>query len=795
MRQLSVIAGVLALVAVIIAALVCMMSPLLSNPGPEAASILGIVGGLSLGIAQAARAAQKSERGAFDDAIGGLVLSLIAIGIFIAATAIGGALRPTCGPERGYLPFLLLSAPVLALQVAVGTFIGRLVRRPGRAVLAFVAFELIIVAWLFLDWVQAPSFRVASHMFVVVAGDLLRGAEMTPTVIAFRFGTLCFAGALLAFSTARYPRIRRAGLNTQALSGPTVYAIAGVLAVCGIVAHAQTRDELAPTKTQLDAAYSLVKTRGPLVVHADPEALRPRDVDALLAEGTLWIERLKPRLGVSLEGDIHIYAHASAEARGHWTGASHVDFALPWHREIHLGGFSIPHRSLGHELAHILAGELSDSLLRVPGRLVVMHNAAIVEGVAVAATPELAVADGLTTRELAAAMKRAGRAPDVRRLFSATGFFTEAPTRAYTAAGAVVESLTASALPDPTAAIRTLYATGSLEQAAGGPEALDRLISEHEVMLDALELPPDAAIVAEARFRRPSILEETCDPDENARADEIRKLSRTGQTREALARADALGEVSAATLEDLYVDAAYNRDGDGLIAVAARLAAVEDLEAAEHQEAYADALWRRGRVREATATWARTSVEHRPLEAQRTLLAKKILGEGVTERADKAVIARAALDVLVKTEARQSAFFALAHAIGASQDESPLVRSLGSYILARRLIQLGAVQDGAPLMRRVLDDALLPPMFLEQAALTLGTGLLRSGQAYAAQRLLFDAATRADRPAMRILLKDRAERAQRAVNAPEAPEVSTPNTDPAWADRLLLGADDGGDLQ
>ena len=391
-------------------------------------------------------------------------------------------------------------------------------------------------------------------------------------------------------------------------------------------------------------------------------------------------------------------------------------------------------------------------------------------------------------------MRRANRAPDPRRLFSATGFFTESPARAYTAAGAIVESLIANALPNPAAALKTLYTTGSLEDAAGGPDALERLLTEHAAMLDAMELGPDVLAVAEARFTRPSILEETCDPEESERSREIRLLSRTGQTRAALAKAEELGELSAATLEDLYIDAATNRDRDGLIEVAERLAAVDDVNAAEHHEAWADALWRSGRVREASAAWMRAPIEKRPAEPARTLLAKRLLGEGVLERGAQAHVARAALDVLVRTEMRQAAFFALAHAVGASTDESARTMSLGRYILARRLIQLGATVDGAPLMKRVLDDAVLPPVFLEQAALTLGTGLLRAGDADAAQKLLFDAAAHAERPATRILLKDRAERAQRAVGAPPAPPVSTPSTDPLWADRLLLGAEDGGDL-
>jgi len=56
-----------------------------------------------------------------------------------------------------------------------------------------------------------------------------------------------------------------------------------------------------------------------------------------------------------------------------------------------------------------------------------------------------------------------------------------------------------------------------------------------------------------------------------------------------------------------------------------------------------------------------------------------------------------------------------------------------------------------------------------------------------AHRLLLTAADNAARPAMRLFFRDRAERAARASLAPAAPTVATATTDPAWADRLLLG--------
>ncbi len=795
MRQLSLVVGVLAVVAVAVAAVACMFSPLLSNPGPEAAGVLSIVGGIALGLAQAVRAAQKSERGAWDDALGGLALAAVCTAVFVVATAIGGRVHPTCQADRGYVSFFLLAAPVMVFQVALGTLVGRFVRRPRRALLVMLAVELLMAAWLLFDWVQNPGFVVHSHAFVVVEGDLLHGASLSNRAVTFRFATACFGAALLCFAAAVYPRIRRAGLNTQAISRPAVYGMAIALAVCGWFAHRAALKQFPPSHDTLVADYSLVKQRGPLIVHADPHDTRPRDVDAMLAEGTLWLERLRTRLGVQAQQDVHIFVHATPDKRAHYTGAQHVDFALPWRREIHLSSVEVPHDSLGHELAHVLAGELSNSLLKTPGSMLLFNNAAVTEGVAVAVTPELSVRDGLTTREQAAAMHAMAKTPNTIALFEGVSFFTENPSRAYVAAGAVIESLFAHALPDPTAALRTLYATGSLKDAAGGAELLPAFAAEHDEMLRTLPLPADAAVAARARFSAPSILDTTCDPEQNILADEVRVMSRSGNVAGAIAQASTQGPLSVATLQDLYVDAADNRDNVALLDIAARLASATEGDTSANAEAYGDALWRTGRGREALATWARTPIETRAYESQRTLWAKRLLADCALRAGDATSVAKSALNVLVKAELRQSAFLALAAAVATPSYEPPAVVALGRYILARRLVQLGAVAQGATLLTQVLQDSALPEPFVQQAQLTLGTALLRKGDAQQAATLLFDAADRAKRPAMRLVLKDRAERAQRAVNAPPAPELATATSDTRWADRLLLGQNDAGDVQ
>ncbi len=798
---MKLVALVLAAGAAVVAAVVCLAFPLTSNPGPESAQVLGVVGGVALCLAQAARASTRSQEGFFADALPALLVGAGMIALFVIVTAAGGALRPSCSSARGYLPFFFLAAPVLVLHTALGTWVGRLLGRPGRATVAALLLEIAFAVWLFVEWYREPGFRVISHLFVVVDGDLLAGASMPPLVIAFRAGTLLLGVALLCAGAAVYPRARRSSLQRPAPPG-ALYAAAAVSLVLGLVAHGLSAPKLMPRRADMEARYSLVKKRGLLVVHADPLALRPKDVDAVLAEGTLWLDRIDARLGQKPQGEINVYLHADHEAEAYWTGASHVDFTFPWRREVHITGAQVPHKTLGHELAHAVAGELSSTLLHIPSDFIVFQHAAVIEGLAVALTPELAVADGLTLKEQAAAMKRAGLAPSTASLFRGMSFFTEPPSRAYVAAGAFIESLVAKSLPEPTRALAALYRTGSVDKAMGGDDAAADLVRSHDAMLDALPLPPDAAVVAARRFERPSILSDICTPEDADRAREVRALARTGEVDKAL---DELGPApSRETIEDLLADAYDVEDPAALEATAGRLAAVDhDVDAADRTAELGDAQWVAGKTRDAMASWDRARIELLPFDAQRSLLAKRMLAEAIVTTAGHAPVGQAALDVLLAhTLPRRAAAFERLHYWLGVDDGSPAdLRSeprisvaVGRYIHARRMVQVGALREAASAFRRILEEQKLPRSFLEQSALGLGTALVKLGSAAEASEILIDAADQAERPAMRLLLRDHAERAARAANAPPPPLRITATSDPAWADRLLLGADPSGEM-
>lgn len=892
------IGAVIAVVVVIIAAIVSGRFPLLSNPGPEAGMVLAVVGGLAISIAGAVRGSRRNREGFVEDWHSGLFVAGFSVVVFLISTAIGAATSPSCSPNAGRWPMLLVAVPVLLLHAAVGPLVGRAVGRAGRAVGVVFLLCAASIGSIAFELYTEPGFRAASHLFVVVSGDLLQGAALPQSAIAFRAATALLAVVVALVGIAVWPAHKTRGLVSGAAGDSLPVWIAAVaVGVVFVIAHREARASLIPGRAAMEEAYSLVKQRGPLVVHADPLATTPRDVDAVLAEGTLWLDRLRDRLGPLSSDDIHLWLHADRSDQAHWTGAAHVDFAMPWRRELHVANARVPHGTLGHELAHIVAGEKSDTFLRVPSNFVVFHNAAVTEGLAMALTPELVVDQGLTLREQAAAMRQGGKAPPLSRLFSFSRFLGEEPGRAYVAAGALIESIVAGAGDAAPAAIARLYGGGGdLALVADGD--VEALLARHEAALDALPLPPDAAGFAAARFRKGSVLDEVCDPDEVKVAHAVRARARGGDVRGAVADIEQIvGDDADGTYHDLLNDVRAAGDVAGAVQLLQRLVVLSPspAERAVRMLALSMEQWRSGDERAAQATLEQIVVADATHDLQRQIIAARTFVDSAVRLQADAVVSRAALQFFIADgHTRDGARAVLAEALGksgvqfvvdgmytpppvptatpavipaaapvASTDagvpvdagvadagvvvvdvdagvvvdagvsadapaavpavvvaapvatvpaaplpdhwamsstskEPPAVLALALYVHARQLVVQGAARDAVSTLLPLVGSGLLVPVFAEQAVLGLASALARqagqvaspssSADLQTAERWLLRAADTAARPATRLLLRDRADRVARARLAPPVPAVVTTTSDPAWADRLLLGA-------
>ncbi len=796
------LASPLAFAAVTVTALLAAAFPLTGSPGPEAAQLLSAVGGPTLLLAGAARGAKRHDRGFFGDLLNQSLLVAACMISFATVVTLASWGNPSCAPGRGYLPFVFLSLPVLCLDGAIGLWIGRLTGGLRLALLASLAFLVGYVAWAAVDWYVDPSFRVLTHLLVLIEGDLIAGRDVSPTGVAYRMATLLFAGGLSAWGMATFPRSKRApGLGGGVSSPTALIAGAVVLVLVGAVVHLKAADALDPDRGDLEETYTLEKKRGALVVHADPAVTTVREVDAILAEGDLWLTRLAKRMGVTPDEEVHIFLHASSAAMGAWTGAENVHFALPERNELHISGAEVPHPTLGHELAHVLGRELADSFLGVPTSFGI-PNTGLIEGLAMAMTPELEAGYGLTLREQAAALEQAKLAPPVEELFdehfSFFGFWRHSPGNSYTIAGALVEALAAATGQE---GIARMYEEGTLRAAFDSDGALASFLAEHTQSLRRAELPKDAIpFVKRSTLARPSILSETCDPEAASIAEAVRSAARAGDfdTAEALA-AEAEGDLSSGTLLALARAASDVQRPARALQYLLRRSEAPDTDAARERairlDTAADALWRAGRQREAAVTWARVDTAVMPVWRQRMVSAKELLSEAAIARPSDRELALAGLDLLLSSGetndlvpqvARIAGLLGRADAGGSS--ESDRVVTFARYLLVLQYLQRGALDAGLELALRVWDERDALDLPFEQNLLgAIAVGHARRGDAAIAKVGFESLAGTLERAADRVRMNDRAERVGRMMLADDA--------DPEKAgDRWLLGLSRSGAL-
>lgn len=784
------IATPLAFVAVALSAFVCALFPLTGTPGPEAAQVLSIVGGPFFMVAAAARAGYQKERGFRGDLLVQLAMVFMSMAVFVLIISIASLSHPSCAPGRGYLPFVFVAFPTLLLNSCIGLFIGRTLGSPRFASITAAFVLLAYIGWTALDWYFEPSFRVLTHLLVLIEGDHLEGRAISPAAVAFRGATALFCAALIVAGSVRFPRARRGGLSSQPGPSPTLLGVALGLLTLGVVVHREAKSVLQPSGAELTQAYSYEATRGLLHVHADPLVTSKRDVDAILAEGTLWLARLEDRLGVAPKEELHIWLHADARAMGRFTGAEHVHFALPNRGELHIYGSHVPHPTLGHELAHLLASQLTTSMFGVPTRFGLFPNAGIIEGLAMAVTPELEVHDGLTLREKAAALRRAGLAPPLADLFQSSvfGFWRHAPRNAYITAGAFVESIAAH---QGKAGLAKLYQQGSVRALFNTDEDLERFISEHEVALDALALPVEAMSQVAHRYHAPSILDQTCDPSAETRANAVRAAANTGDfdLAEQLAHEAEGKTLSDKTLGMLARAATALADDPKMERYTlARLDASEKASPASAASLndVGDLLWRTGRRREAMAHWERISDEALSPGAQRLRLAKRTLASILVARPEGSPVAAASMRLLLEVHTRDivPALTQIAASIGglssSSTEPEPAV-AVGEYLLARQYLQRGAPEAGVDLLLRALQhrDG-LPEALRNEARRQLALGHALRGDFAIAEAGFGVVAEEAERAATRIQMRDSADRVARMRKAGVAP-------DETHGDRWLLG--------
>jgi hypothetical protein len=260
----------------------------------------------------------------------------------------------------------------------------------------------------------------------------------------------------------------------------------------------------------------------PLTLKREEATLFLRDCEQQLASVSSFLE-LERR-------PVTAYLFADAGQKRRLMGAAETYIAKPWRREVYLQASGYPHPVLGHELAHVVAGQAGRGPFRVAGMFGGwLPDPGLVEGLAVAASPE---DDELSPEQWSRAMLELKLLPRLSSLFS-IGFYGHSSGRAYTVAGAFVGWIRQR---HGAAALLRWYGGAPLPAVAGrGWAALEEEFHAH---LRSLPLPEGSLAVARARFDRPSLFQRRCPHEVDARKRDAAQALGSGNLEGALRALD-----------------------------------------------------------------------------------------------------------------------------------------------------------------------------------------------------------------------------------------------------------------
>lgn len=441
--------------------------------------------GLELGLAPAAKTAVLLN----------LAMLLPSIGVGVVVELV----RQPCEPDAGLLFMALIAGGNAVFGTALGAAASLVVFRAWMPTATVIAVLVVALGAVVLRFYSHPQIFVYSAPWGYWPGSLYDEAlAVDARLWAFRGYSTALAATVLATALAfSDPRIRPT-------YKPRLVPLLAAVILAGTTVWAAVKGVDVGWNLDRGAVQSVLRTRvetDHFILHVDPSVSAER-LRRIVEDHEHRYQQLIKFFEAEPTGKVVSFVYRNPQQKARLMGALNTQIARPWAREIHIDGFNVPHRVLKHELAHIFAGAKARGPLKVPAFAGLLVNIGIVEGIAVAA--DWPVRE-LTVHGWTRAMKGLGLMPDLTKSLDLFGFWSISSSRAYTVAGSFLRYLVDTYGIDK---FWVLYASNSFERAYERP--LEELVAEWETFLDTVPLPKDDLVVAEHRFKRPSIFEKVC---------------------------------------------------------------------------------------------------------------------------------------------------------------------------------------------------------------------------------------------------------------------------------------------
>jgi len=483
--------------------------PSLAGPGYLSSLLLGFLLPTPIAITVAVAESGRTERSPEAAYLRGTGAAALAGAATALALLLQGARVGLCEPAHDWQLFALGPFAGFILAGAYGASAGIIagavaLRRFQRvAVILAVIGPLGVIAlgiWRFYSSPMVFAFDPFVGFFAGTPYDT--GFDPIPRLVSYRLGTLSW----VLGGWASWRLLNRSFRGRLTLRKPFDAPLAGAaslfLVFAGVIAGTgKTLGHYSTAESIRDhLGHTLEQGRCEIVFSGGIS--RPA-AERLGRDCAAWLDHLENTLGVPKLPKVTAFVFADPGEKEAAMGAGHTQVAKPWRREIYLNGAEYPHPTLGHELAHVVAGEAGRGPFKIAGKLGGwLPNVGLIEGAAVALAPD--EDDDLSAEQWAKALDELHQLPPLRSLFG-LDFLIQPGRLAYTVAGAFVGWVQKTW---GSSAVRRWYGGESLETITG--QSLQTLEQRWKRELGQLTLPDSAREAARRLFSRKSALVRHC---------------------------------------------------------------------------------------------------------------------------------------------------------------------------------------------------------------------------------------------------------------------------------------------